>query len=134
MLRKPRSLVEGQALVGTTFEKHFTSSPGATGDWYKGAIAEVKDRLRGTAKEGGKLFKGLFFDVRFASQSYSSGPNLAQDQNFLLQFNKILRSSAAWVLPIWLSGCPCCACHARARLNPLTGNLSDVVEGPWKWY
>ena len=64
MLRKPRSLVEGQAFVGTSFEKHFASSPGATGDWYKGSISEVKDKLRGTAEDSRKLLKGLFFDIR----------------------------------------------------------------------
>ncbi len=64
MLRKPSSLVEGQAFVGTSFEKHFASSPGATGEWYKGTISEVKDKLRGTAEESRKLLKGLFFDIR----------------------------------------------------------------------
>lgn len=64
MLRKPRSLVEGQVFVGTSFEKHFASSPGAPGEWYKGIISEVKDKLRGTAEDSRKLLKGLFFDVR----------------------------------------------------------------------
>ena len=72
MLRKPRSLVEGQAFVGTTFEKHFVSSPGVTGDWYEGEISEVKDKLRGTAEEGGRLFKGLFFDIRLPNPSCRS--------------------------------------------------------------
>ncbi|CAL5228582.1 g11742 [Coccomyxa viridis] len=66
MLRKPRSLVEGQVFVGTSFEKHFASSPGAPGEWYKGIISEVKDKLRGTAEDSRKLLKGLFFDVRYA--------------------------------------------------------------------
>jgi len=68
MLRKPASLVEGQAFVGTTFEKKFGDSPEATGNWYEGRISEVKDKLRGTAQEGGKLLKGLFFDIRSESQ------------------------------------------------------------------
>lgn len=64
MLRKPETQQEGQAFVGTTFEKNFADSPGAAADWYRGSITGVTDKLRGTAQEGKKVFKGLFFHIR----------------------------------------------------------------------
>ena len=112
MLRKPASLVEGQAFVGTTFEKNFGTTPEATGDWYEGRIREVKDKLRGTAQEGGKLLKGLFFDVRSESQELpeataDTGGNCTPPSNNSLCSNDVSYFISSVVM--MSSGFPCWA-------------------------
>ena len=64
MLRKLANLDEGLAFLGTTFEKNFAGSPGAASDWYTGRIVGATNKLRGTAQEGKKIYKGLFFHIR----------------------------------------------------------------------
>jgi hypothetical protein len=70
MLRKPANLDEGLAFLGTTVEESFAGLHGAAPDWCKGSILGATDKLRGSAQEGKKIFKGLFFHIRSVTDTF----------------------------------------------------------------